>query len=585
MKRIFCVLFCIVTAISLVNIALAAEDGYMMFQPYGIYKTEAPLDAIPTTYEAWVRVPEGRSGTSGVVISNANSYYNNSFQIHIYEDGAPAIKFVNKVPDGPKFSYKSYTFSNSAVNTGEWTHVAIVADTSAEKISCYINGELSETKTFSFVPELSPLPLVLGGVNLSGNADFYKGQLRSVALYADARTEDEIKADMTKADVNDANLLAYYDLTDATFGDAKVADAAGKNDMLYIGYDEFWQDNVDAVTDFAYSFAIIGDQQKVVNDYPDDLHYMYDWILANKDTKKIEYVVALGDITDDYDEAAEFTLVKEQFNRLSGKIPYAVVRGNHDYSDPYNQYMSYDGYTSDVVGRYEEGKLDNHYKFAKIGNTDYLFLVLDFGMSDEVIEWASGVVEAHPNHKVIMVTHSYMHEDGTLTDAGDYPAPTSRSCENDGIDMWEKFVRKYENILMVLCGHIESDEILVRKSVGDHGNVVTQVLINPQGIDVRTPTGMVAMFYFNEEGNIITTDWYSTIQNQYYMPKVNRFTMYVGERSGDANGDGNITVADAITALGGIFGNNECKNADVDGDGKITLQDALGIMRMAVKGE
>ena len=61
--------------------------------------------------------------------------------------------------------------------------------------------------------------------------------------------------------------------------------------------------------------------------------------------------------------------------------------------------------------------------------------------------------------------------------------------------------------------------------------------------------------------------------------------MYVGERSGDANGDGSITVADAITALGGVFGNNECKNADVDGDGKITLQDAFNIMRMAVKGE
>ena len=61
--------------------------------------------------------------------------------------------------------------------------------------------------------------------------------------------------------------------------------------------------------------------------------------------------------------------------------------------------------------------------------------------------------------------------------------------------------------------------------------------------------------------------------------------MYVGERSGDANNDGNITVADAITALSGVFGKSECKNADVDGDGKITVQDALGIMRMAVKGE
>ena len=147
--------------------------------------------------------------------------------MQIYEDGAPAIKFVNKEPDGAQYSYKTYIFSDSAVNTGEWTHVAIVADTANKKVSCYINGELSESKSFTYAPQLSPLPLVLGGVNLSGNADVYKGQLRSVALYADVRTADEIKADMTLADVNDANLLAYYDLTDAKFGDAKITDTAG----------------------------------------------------------------------------------------------------------------------------------------------------------------------------------------------------------------------------------------------------------------------------------------------------------------------------------------------------------------------
>ena len=177
MKRIFCILFCILMAISLINVASATEDGYMTFKPYGIYKTKAPLDVIPVTYEAWVRIPEGRTGASDVVISNSNSYYISSFQVHIDKDGAPAITFVNKVPDGPQYSYKTYTFSNSAVNTGEWTHVAIVADVANKKVSCYINGELSESKSFTYVPLISPLPLVLGGVNLGGNSDFFKGQL------------------------------------------------------------------------------------------------------------------------------------------------------------------------------------------------------------------------------------------------------------------------------------------------------------------------------------------------------------------------------------------------------------------------
>lgn len=578
MKKLFCMMLCVLTVMILCATVNAADKDYMTFDgPYGIYKTAEPLDTVPVTYEAWVKIPEGRTYDSGVVFGNSHGSHHHSFQFHIYENSAPMIKFINKVPNGVGSS-KTYTFSNSTVANGEWTHVAIVADAANKTISCYINGELSESKSFTFVPEISPMPLVLGGDNGSGNEDYFKGQLSSVAIYSDARTAEEIKADMASADVADENLMAYYDLADEIFGE-DIADKAGNYDMIY---DPWWYARAD-VTDFAYSMAIIGDQQVVSIKYPELLHEMYDWILANKDKHKIKYVMALGDITNNRDNVAEWTLVANQFKRLSGIIPMAVVRGNHDYSGPYNSYMNFEGYTSDIVGRYD-GKMDNHYKIAKIGNTDYLFLLLDYGPDDAELAWASEVTAAHPNHKVIVITHGYMNDDETTTDAHDSTAPFTNYGINDGVDMWEKYVRKHENIVMVLSGHIGTDYTYATKAVGDHGNVVTQMLINPQGIDIYTPTGMLAMFYFNEEGNKITVDLYSTIKSMYY-GKDNRHTFYVGERSGDCNNDGKVDVADAMAAISTLLGGESYKNADIDGDGKTTLYDALGIMQNAVKGE
>ena len=81
----------------------------------------------------------------------------------------------------------------------------------------------------------------------------------------------------------------------------------------------------DPVTDYAYSFAVIGDQQNV-NNWTDNLHYIYDYILENKDAKKIEYVFNVGDITENSTER-EWENAMAQFNRLDGVIKVAIKMG------------------------------------------------------------------------------------------------------------------------------------------------------------------------------------------------------------------------------------------------------------------
>ena len=59
-------------------------------------------------------------------------------------------------------------------------------------------------------------------------------------------------------------------------------------------------------------------------------------------------------------------------------------------------------------------------------------------------------------------------------------------------------------------------------------------------------------------------------------------------KPGDTDGDGEITVTDALLALQGSVGKITLSpeaqgRADVDGDGKITVTDALLILQRAVK--
>ena len=73
------------------------------------------------------------------------------------------------------------------------------------------------------------------------------------------------------------------------------------------------------VTDYAYTFAVLPDTQIMVeNDVlngQSNTAKMYDWIVANKENKNIQFVFGLGDVTDNNNEA-EWTLAQTQNEKL-----------------------------------------------------------------------------------------------------------------------------------------------------------------------------------------------------------------------------------------------------------------------------
>ena len=67
------------------------------------------------------------------------------------------------------------------------------------------------------------------------------------------------------------------------------------------------------------------------------------------------------------------------------------------------------------------------------------------------------------------------------------------------------------------------------------------------------------------------------------------FSGDAGMANGDVDGDGIVTVSDALLAMRGAMGTitltaSQLAHADLDGDGTVTASDALAIMRMAMNG-
>ena len=283
--------------------------------------------------------------------------------------------------------------------------------------------------------------------------------------------------------------------------------------------------------DYAYSFAVVGDTQIVTyNDVysnKQNLNKIYDWIVANKESKKIEFVFGLGDITDT-NAPAEWAHAYNQISKLDGVVPYTVVRGNHDLplrygvpddtTDYFSLYLGTDAYRDQFEdgGFYGEG-VQNAWRTFSVGDVKYLIFTADHGMPDKVLNWMEEIIVAHPDHNVIITTHGYLKTGAELSTRDDtYDASKYTDECNSGVELWEKLFSKHENIVLVMAGHISSYSVDVKQLQGEKGNTVTNLMFNPQGMDAQLKTGAVAMLYFSEDGRQMQVECYSTVQEKYF---------------------------------------------------------------------
>lgn len=517
------------------------------------YRMESTFKGLPKTIETTIKMPTIFTGGKGNTILGNFEDKDYVFSFEINANGNPYIYF-----NPPWKQQRVVEFTEVDVRTGEWINLAITTDVVKDEVSCYVNGELKQTVKIPthYDPVLEQntdfLDYTLGselyiGRDMRGAYDkyYFKGKIKTLTMFSDIRTAEEIAADMSGVSASADALIADY-CFDGCYGKGVTDNSANSYDLVNVGYMETVPEEP---TDYAYSFAVVGDTQILTRVYPEKLSCIYDWIVENKEAHNIQYVMGLGDITDS-DTDAEWQVAASAISKLNGVVPYSLVRGNHDSEHKFSTYLT-DIYSSQIDGCYNND-INSSYSIFTVGEVDYLLINLNMGAIDAELAWAEELIASHPNHNVIITTHIYLDSDGTrIDDYGTVPATTCRENANNGDDIWNELISKYSNISLVMSGHVSSTEVLVKKSEGANGNIVTEMLIDPQSTDESYsagPAGLVTMLYFSEDGKTVQVRNYSTVRDEYFGAQ-NQFTMEVETVDylyGDVNDDAKVDVLDLV---------------------------------------
>lgn len=190
------------------------------------------------------------------------------------------------------------------------------------------------------------------------------------------------------------------------------------------------------------------------------------------------------------------------FEKLDNKVDYVLCTGNHDYGyvAAENRLTRFPHYfpaernscwrkSLVAVGTDSHGvpTLENAaYEFQTDTWGKILVIALEFAPRTEAIEWArkTATSDKYKNHKVILLTHSYMNGDGSVIAQEKYKL----SPANYGQTIWDKLVYPTENIVMVICGHAcqigtYKENVSFRTDKNAAGKEVPQMMFNAQTAD------------------------------------------------------------------------------------------------------
>ncbi len=296
------------------------------------------------------------------------------------------------------------------------------------------------------------------------------------------------------------------------------------------------------------------DQTRRIPPSPEVLATTFDWILDKQVERNIQLAVHVGDIVDN-DTDAEWQVARTTFARLDAQLPYILATGNHDYHQnaslretKLNDYFLADGMPAlqrpgglMLREMYEPGRLENAvYEFLAPDGRPWLFLSLEWGARDEVVEWADALLKErkYRGHTAVLVNHAYLYHDNTRLDwakkgktqnGNPLSYDTAKSGDNhDGEMLWQNLVRRRSQFQMVLCGHVtgtkeehlflgQRSEVGYRLSVGDSGHRVHEMLFNAQR-QGEAGDGWIRLLEFSPDQRTVVVKTYSPYRDARGLP-------------------------------------------------------------------
>ena len=214
----------------------------------------------------------------------------------------------------------------------------------------------------------------------------------------------------------------------------------------------------------SYDVAInhMPDTQFLAEGFRDVFRQQATWVIANAAARNIGYSTLTGDIVENWmngnhpQERAdrEFQAAQNIIGLLNdADVPNGVLPGNHDNfwgrdNTLYNEYFGPSMFEEESwYGQaWAPGDNSAHTDYFSEGDVDFLVISLPYRPSNEQLAWASEQAAAHPEHSVVVSTHSYLHTSG-VRDNVDLRHPAT------GEAVWETIVAPNDNVFLVLGGH------------------------------------------------------------------------------------------------------------------------------------
>ena len=222
-------------------------------------------------------------------------------------------------------------------------------------------------------------------------------------------------------------------------------------------------------------------------------------------------------------QAIELPTARAGYGLISGKVPFAVAPGNHDYDAMWadskfpavapqelaafsaqnpgadisrhpellgmlhigglNNFRSVFGADTPFfkdkpwyVASYRGGA-DSAQKFTAGGYT-FLHFALEMSPEDDVLAWVESVIAANPGLPTIISTHDFLSTAGERHPNPIIDLKAADARHNNAEDLWTKLISRHDQIFMVLCGHQHGQAM--RVDTNEKGHQVYQILADYQ---------------------------------------------------------------------------------------------------------
>lgn len=252
-----------------------------------------------------------------------------------------------------------------------------------------------------------------------------------------------------------------------------------------------------------FSIAILPDTQYYSRDNPSIFEGQTQWIIDNRDAYNIQMVLHEGDLVHNYDGATdEWDAAEAAMDSLdNNNLPSVTVIGNHDADDlrnpstfrdrfPTSRYQDMEA-NNDTISGYGtyESLPENVYPLQDVLGEKFLYLGLELGPRQEVLDWANSLVNNYSDRLVIVNIHTFTSWTGEPDHEGNANRPPSYYLDGDdhhnGEEMWDELVKNHDNIIHVTSGHyVDQTENNIFAATGhnwsDEANWVTHSFVNYQ---------------------------------------------------------------------------------------------------------